>query len=251
MNCSGLQSVELPESVGVVREYAFADCALLSRVVLPAGVRNIDFSAFRNCAALRSIAIPAGATQIGEFAFENCENLLSVTIGSAVERIGESAFQNCPRLTIRTHAGCTAKEYAENHHIPVVTYESLKESAYNMVNTAYAPYSHFPVGAALECEDGTVFTGCNVENAVYPAGICAERNAISHAVSQGQTRYSRIVIASRGKDFCVPCGICRQVMLEFSPDMEVVCLNGDGEEESFFLRDLLPHGFSPRNLEKG
>ena len=249
MGCTGLQSVELPENLGIIREYAFAECTSLTRVSLPAGLRTIDFSAFRNCSALPAVVIPEETVQIGEFAFENCENLMSASIGAGVERIGESAFQNCPKLVIRTCAGSAAVEYAESHDIPAVTYEGLKEAAGKMMKAAYAPYSHFPVGAVLECEDGTLFTGCNVENAAYPAGICAERNAIFHAVSEGYTRFSRIAVASKGKDFCVPCGLCRQTMAEFSPDMEVISFNGAGEQRSFFLRDLLPHGFSAGNLE--
>jgi cytidine deaminase len=124
----------------------------------------------------------------------------------------------------------------------------LKAQAASMLDRAYCPYSHFPVGAALECDDGTVFTGCNVENAVYPAGICAERNAIFHAVAEGHSRFRRIVIAARSKDYCVPCGICRQVMQEFAPDMEVICLNGAGQARHFTLKELLPYGFDHRWL---
>ena len=131
-----------------------------------------------------------------------------------------------------------------------MTREELKTAAVSMLDRAYCPYSHFPVGAALECEDGTVYTGCNVENAAYPAGICAERNAIFHAVAEGCTRFRRIVIAGRSTDFCVPCGVCRQVMREFSADMEIICLNGAGEEKTFTLEELLPHGFGPDHLTK-
>ena len=129
-----------------------------------------------------------------------------------------------------------------------MTDQELVKRAFEMHRFAYVPYSHFPVGAALECEDGTVFTGCNVENAAYPAGICAERNAISHAVAEGHTHFRCIVIAGRGEDFCAPCGICRQVMREFAPDLEVICLNGAGEERVFTLPDLLPHSFGPESL---
>ena len=129
-----------------------------------------------------------------------------------------------------------------------MTCNELKSAAVSMLGRAYAPYSNFPVGAALECEDGTVFTGCNVENAVYPAGICAERNAIFHAVAEGHTRFRRIVIAGKSADFCVPCGICRQVMREFAPDLEIICLNGQGEERRFTLEELLPHSFGPDHL---
>ena len=129
-----------------------------------------------------------------------------------------------------------------------MTRDELKSAAVSMLEKAYCPYSHFPVGAALECGDGTIFTGCNVENAAYPAGICAERNAIFHAVSEGHTHFRRIVIAGKSNDFCVPCGMCRQVMREFSADLEIICLNGAGEEKTFTLDQLLPHGFGPEYL---
>lgn len=249
MGCSGLLTVELPAGITVIREYAFADCASLSRVELPQGVRTIDYCAFRNCASLTNVTIPAETKEIGDYAFENCASLLSVTIPNGVEKIGENAFRDCAKLVLRARVGSVAEKYARKHNIPVVTEEQLKAAAERMLDRAYAPYSHFPVGAALECEDGTVFTGCNVENAVYPAGICAERNAIFHAVSEGRTRFTRIVVAGRGDDFCMPCGICRQVMAEFSPDMEVISMNRDGDERRFLLRELLPHSFGPHSLK--
>jgi len=129
-----------------------------------------------------------------------------------------------------------------------MTHEELKSTAISMLENAYCPYSHFPVGAALECTDGTVYTGCNVENAVYPAGICAERNAIFHAVAEGHTAFKRIVIAGKSIDFCVPCGVCRQVMREFAPELEIICLNASGEEKIFTLPELLPHSFGPDHL---
>ena len=124
-----------------------------------------------------------------------------------------------------------------------MTLDELKALAVSMLDRAYCPYSHFPVGAALECDDGAVYTGCNVVNAVYPAGICAERNAIFHAVAEGHTHFRRIVIAGRSEDYCVPCGICRQVMQEFAPNLTVICLNGKGEAKTFALKELLPYGF--------
>lgn len=129
-----------------------------------------------------------------------------------------------------------------------MTLDELKALAVSMLDRAYCPYSRFPVGAALECADGAVFTGCNVENAAYPAGICAERNAIFHAVSEGRTAFTRLVIAGRGPDFCVPCGVCRQVMREFATELEIICLNGAGESRTFSLSELLPHSFGPDHL---
>ena len=129
-----------------------------------------------------------------------------------------------------------------------MTREELKAAAVAMLDRAYCPYSHFAVGAALECADGTVFTGCNIENAAYSPGICAERTAVAKAVSEGHTDFVRIVIAGRSTDFCVPCGVCRQVLREFAPGIEVICLNGKGEEQVFTLSELLPHSFGPEFL---
>ena len=126
--------------------------------------------------------------------------------------------------------------------------DELKAAAVAMLDRAYCPYSHFAVGAALECADGTVFTGCNIENAAFSPTICAERTAVAKAVSEGHTDFVRIVIAGRSTDFCVPCGVCRQVLREFAPGIEVICLNGKGEEQVFTLSELLPHSFGPEFL---
>ena len=130
-----------------------------------------------------------------------------------------------------------------------MTRDELKAAAVAMLDRAYCPYSHFPVGAALECGDGTVFTGCNIENAAYGATICAERTAVAKAVSEGHRDFVRIVIAGRSADFCVPCGTCRQVLREFAPHIEVICLNGAGEERTFTLEELLPYSFGPEHLQ--
>ena len=124
-----------------------------------------------------------------------------------------------------------------------MTREELKAAAVAMLDRAYIPYSHFPVGAALECSDGTVFTGCNIENATFGPTICAERTAIAKAVSEGHRDFVRIVIAGRSEGLCVPCGTCRQVMMEFAPDLTVICLNKKGESRKFALKELLPYGF--------
>ena len=129
-----------------------------------------------------------------------------------------------------------------------MTREELKAAAAAMLDRAYCPYSHFAVGAALECADGTVYTGCNIENAAFSPTICAERTAVAKAVSEGRTDFVRIVVAGRGKDYCVPCAVCRQVLREFAPDIEVICLNGAGEEKVFTLPELLPHSFGPEFL---
>ena len=121
--------------------------------------------------------------------------------------------------------------------------EALIDKAISMMDYSYVPYSHFAVGAALECRDGTVFTGCNIENAALGSTICAERTAAVKAISEGHSKFRRIVIAGNSKDFCYPCGACRQFLYEFSPDMEVICLNRAREAKRMTLRALMPCGF--------
>lgn len=130
-----------------------------------------------------------------------------------------------------------------------MTKQELMQRAIAMLEKSYCPYSHFPVGAALECTDGTVFTGCNIENAGYTPTICAERVAVAKAVSEGHTNFARIAIAGKSQDYCVPCGVCRQVLQEFAPELEVICANGAGETKTFTLKELLPYGFDRSWLE--
>ena len=114
---------------------------------------------------------------------------------------------------------------------------------------AYAPYSRFCVGAALECSDGTVYCGCNIENVSFGCTICAERAAVCNAVINGHRRFVRIAIFADSADYCVPCGTCRQVLAEFSPDLEVLCVRSDGRYVSYSLKDLLPAAFSDSFLK--
>ena len=130
-----------------------------------------------------------------------------------------------------------------------MTERELVDHAFAMLERSYAPYSHFPVGAALECADGTVFTGCNVENAAYGSTICAERTAVAKAVSEGhRDDFVRIAIVGRSEDYCWPCGSCRQVLFEFAPDLECLIARGDGDYVKLPLRELLSHGFGPKAL---
>ena len=130
-----------------------------------------------------------------------------------------------------------------------MTERELVDRAFAMLERSYAPYSHFPVGAALECADGTVFTGCNVENAAYGSTICAERTAVVKAVSEGhRDDFVRIAIVGRSEDYCWPCGSCRQVRCEFAPDLECLIARGDGDYVKLPLRELLSHGFGPKAL---
>lgn len=124
-----------------------------------------------------------------------------------------------------------------------MTRQELIDKAVEMKKRAYCPYSGFSVGAALECADGRIFTGCNVENASYSLTICAERTAAAKAVSEGSMDFRRIAIAGDSEDYCTPCGACRQFLSEFAPEMEVICINKEGNAKSFQLSELLPHAF--------
>ena len=131
-----------------------------------------------------------------------------------------------------------------------MTDQELVDRAIKMQEFSYVPYSRFPVGAALLCDDGTVFTGCNVENAAFGSTICAERTALLKAVSEGRrTGWMTLAIAGRGGDFCWPCGACRQMLYEFAPELRVLAARGDGAFETATLDQLMPHGFGPLSLQ--
>ena len=126
---------------------------------------------------------------------------------------------------------------------------TLEARAVEMLERAYCPYSNHPVGAALECADGTVYTGCNVENAAFGPSICAERTAIVKAVSEGHRDFKRIAIAGKSEMPCVPCGVCRQVLAEFGgPDLRILLTDESGQIRSFTLAELLPETFWPEVL---
>lgn len=124
----------------------------------------------------------------------------------------------------------------------------LAERATSAKERAYAPYSGFRVGAALLATDGSITEGCNVENASYPAGMCAERGAISTAVARGVRDFVAIVIATDAEQPTPPCGICRQVMMEFAPRLEVISVTRGGADARWTMSDLLPAAFTPTSL---
>ena len=132
--------------------------------------------------------------------------------------------------------------------------EKLMELALQARESSYSPYSHFRVGAALLCADDSVYTGCNIENAAFTPGICAERTAIYKAVSEGKRAFTAIAIACGSEDsapaLTAPCGVCRQVMREFCDPEEfrIILGAGTGEKQVYLLKELLPLSFGPDNL---
>ncbi|WP_010249073.1 cytidine deaminase [Acetivibrio cellulolyticus] len=123
-------------------------------------------------------------------------------------------------------------------------YENLVKLANDIKKNAYAPYSNFHVGAALIGNSGKVYTGVNIENSSYGATICAERTAICKAISEGEKSIKAIAIASDSEDYTFPCGICRQVILEFADkDLVILCSNNNGKYKVFSLNDFLPNAF--------
>lgn len=130
-----------------------------------------------------------------------------------------------------------------------MTDQELVDLAFTMLQRSYVPYSGFPVGAAIECADGSIYTGCNVENAAYGSSICAERTALVKAVSEGhRDDWKRIAIVGNSADYCWPCGSCRQMLYEFAPDLTVLVARADHNFVKFPLSDLLLHGFGPKAL---
>ena len=134
--------------------------------------------------------------------------------------------------------------------------EELVKKAYEAQKFSYSPYSNFQVGAALLTGSGKVYTGCNIENAAFSPTNCAERTAVFKAVSEGETQFQAIAIVGNKKgapeeewEFCTPCGVCRQVLLEFVDPQKFEILLGKGKEiRKFTLSQLLPESFSPSML---
>ena len=128
--------------------------------------------------------------------------------------------------------------------------EKLVRKAIRAKNHAYAPYSNFPVGAALRGWGGEIFTGCNVENASLGLTICAERVAVAKAVSQGVREFEKLAIVADSSSYCFPCGACRQVLYEFAPQLEIIAAKSDKDYEVISLASLLPRAFLLENGRK-
>ncbi len=146
----------------------------------------------------------------------------------------------------------------QNEKNPAADAEAIRRKlirrAITQLKASYAPYSGFHVSAALLAESGKIYTGVNVENASFPAGICAERNAVFHAIACGEKRFRAIAIVGGPhgeiRDYCTPCGICRQVLREFCDpgEMTVLLAKSVNDYREMTLEDLLPESFGPESL---
>ena len=125
----------------------------------------------------------------------------------------------------------------------------LIESAKQVRELAYAPYSNFRVGAAVRTKGGKIFTGCNIESASYGLTVCAERIAIWKAVSEGEKEFEQIAVVADTRELTPPCGVCRQILWEFCGDMPVTFANLKGDVETVQMKDLLPRAFDTKFLK--
>jgi len=129
------------------------------------------------------------------------------------------------------------------------TEKELIDAAADVRKRAYAPYSNFKVGAAVETEDGAIYTGCNVESASYGLTVCAERVAIWKGISRGVTKFGRIAVVVDTEELTPPCGVCRQIIWEFCGDVPVILANLHGKTETIMMSELLPRAFDSKFLK--
>lgn len=128
--------------------------------------------------------------------------------------------------------------------------KQLITKALEVQNNAYVPYSNFKVGAAVLTKSGKIYTGCNIESASYTPTICAERTAISKAVSEGDRDIEAVAVVGNPEEFTFPCGVCRQVIREFGKDATIIIAKNEEEYKVFKLDELLPYSFGPEDLDK-
>ena len=194
------------------------------------------------------ISIPHMIKQAQEYGHSAAREGCYLLVHGLCHLMGYDHIEETDRIRMRaaeekilSAVGIGREGEAEN-----VTNESLLQMAREAAEASYCPYSGYPVGAALLSSDGRVFTGCNVENASYGLTMCAERTALFKAVSEGVRSFRTIAVSARNAPW--PCGACRQALNEFAPDLQILVTRGD-RSDSRALRELLPEGFGPENLQ--
>ena len=185
--------------------------------------------------------------QAREFGHSLTREVGYLTAHSAFHLMGYDHMTDEDRRAMRGMEKAAMRSLKLYRESDTMTDEKLFEMACEAMKNAYAPYSHYLVGACLLAEDGTTYQGCNIENASYGAAICAERAAICNAVSHGQRSFTAIAIAGSGS-VAWPCGICRQVLREFAPDIRVIAGQAGHGFTVSSLPELLPNSFGPENL---
>jgi cytidine deaminase len=127
-------------------------------------------------------------------------------------------------------------------------YKELIAKAIEAREKAYVPYSNFLVGAAVKTKEGKIFTGCNIESASFTPTICAERTALSKAISEGHKEIEAIAVVGSFEEYTFPCGVCRQFIVEFGKDIKIIVAKNTDEYKIYQISDLLPHSFGPEDI---
>jgi len=128
-------------------------------------------------------------------------------------------------------------------------YKELIAKAIEAREKAYVPYSNFLVGAAVKTKEGKIFTGCNIESASFTPTICAERTALSKAISEGYKEIEAIDVVGSFEEYTFPCGVCRQFIVEFGKDIKIIVAKNTDEYKIYQISDLLPHSFGPEDID--
>lgn len=162
-----------------------------------------------------------------------------------------AAVEKCGGVWYTDHKSIISGPAGRRKEAEAMTERELVALALAARERAYAPYSHFKVGAALLCGGDAVYTGCNIENASYPCTLCAERVAAGKAVSEGRRDFTLLAVAGSAPEYCTPCGLCRQFLYEFAPDLRVLCADSAGHYEVRSLAELLQAGFGSASMAAG
>ena len=193
------------------------------------------------------ISVPHVIAQAKEYGHSVEREAAYLTVHGLCHLMGYDHMEDEDKRRMRAMEEKILASIAMERDAQPVSDEALLDMARQAMQHSYSPYSGYPVGAALLCADGRVFTGCNVENASFGLTNCAERTAVFKAVSEGVREFAAIAIASE-KSAPWPCGACRQVLEEFAPDIRILVTWGDGQRDESTLPQLLPHGFGPRDV---